>query len=164
MHYLYDSHRNTYRKFESRTEAETVCLSLQDGAFRFRIIADGSAAAVAIDFATEEVTPDELGDLVANTCSVEEQAARIAHAKQEMARMSASDNVLTDLQALWQARAEGYDFGQPYPTTSGGPWRIESNDVPGLYWEASTPEGVCTQAATWMREQSLPLVLRPSRT
>lgn len=155
MHYLYDSHLNTYRKFESRSEAETICGDLnQDETRRYHVIPDGCAAAVAIDFATE-VGPDELGDLIANTCSAEEQAARIAHAKKELARMRASGehDVLTDLRTLWQARAEGYDFGQPYPTTSGGPWRIESNDVPGLYWEASTPEGACAQAATWMREQ-----------
>ncbi len=59
MHYLYDSRLNTYRSFGSRSEAETVCGEVSQGeaqeeASRYSVIADGSAAAVAIDFATKD--------------------------------------------------------------------------------------------------------------
>lgn len=85
MHYLYDSVQNTYRSFGSRSEADLVCTGLNAlhsmEVSRFVVIADGSAAAVAIDFATkmvglpidaaalvEELSkhqgPDELGDMV----------------------------------------------------------------------------------------------------
>lgn len=59
MHYLYDSLLNTYCSFESSSEAETVCGEVSQGeaqteTSRYCVIADGSAAAVAIDFATKD--------------------------------------------------------------------------------------------------------------
>lgn len=62
--------------------------------------------------------------------------------------------VNADVRTLDAARAEGYDFGQPYPITRApdSPWRIESSDSE-VYWEGPTPDAARHAAAEWVRSQ-----------
>ncbi len=78
----------------------------------------------------------------------EHWAERQARERDE--RQQSDMRILADVRALWEARAAGYDFGQPYPVND-DLWRIESNDQPVLFWEGSTPEAACHEAAQWFR-------------
>lgn len=99
----------------------------------------------------------EISDLIHAAIEFAESETRwmsTAQAAEAKAQLLAAAQALADMRTLDRARADGHDFGQPYPETSkpSSPWRIESNDS-DLYWQGPTPDAARHAAAEWVRAQ-----------